>query len=86
MSYRRIDGLECNELPEGCVVYDQAREQVHYLNRTATAVLDLCDGNRDADAIADLLQSVFSLPAPPRSDVADCLAALASQGLIERRP
>lgn len=81
--YRRIDGLESNEVDGGYVIYDPSREQAHFLNVSAATVLELCDGKSNSETIARILQEGFSLPDPPTADVEACLASLASQALIE---
>jgi hypothetical protein len=81
--YKKIEGLECNEVPDGYVIYDEAREKVHFLNLTAAAVLELCDGESDLDTIAAVLQDAFDLPASPTADVAACFVSLLSQGLVK---
>ncbi|MCX5512541.1 hypothetical protein C3941_04400 [Kaistia algarum] len=81
--YRRVGGLECSEVPDGYVIYDDRRAQVHYLNLTAAAVLELCDGRCDDDEIAEVLQRAFGLASAPVQDVGLCLDSLLSQHLIE---
>ena len=80
--YRRADDLETNEVPDGYVIYDNGREEVHFLNLTAAAVFELCDGKNDAASIATIVQNAFGLPVPPNGDIEACLASLHSQGLI----
>lgn len=80
--YRARQGLEPNEVDDGYVVYDEANAQVLFLNPTAAAVLELCDGASDIRSIASALQSEFDLPRAPETDVAACLEALLSQGLV----
>ena len=80
--YEKIEGLDCNEVPDGYVIYDEAHEKVHFLNPTAAAILELCDGERDLTTIAAALQDAFDLPASPTADVAACFASLLSQGLV----
>jgi hypothetical protein len=81
--YRRIEGLDRNEIEDGYFISDAARGKVHFLNPTAAAVFELCDGAHDADAIARALAVAFALAAPPKTDVESCLATLSAQGLIE---
>lgn len=57
--------------PEGALV----------LNQTAVDVLELCDGERSVDAIADALSARYS-GADVRDDVAELLAAIAERGLV----
>jgi PqqD family protein of HPr-rel-A system len=81
--YRRIDGLNRNEIDDGYFVSDVVRGKVHFLNPTAAAVFELCDGAHDADTIAAALAAAFGLSAPPKADVEACLASLHTEGLIE---
>lgn len=80
--FRRNPDVACNEVPDGYVVYDPQRDEVHYLNLTAAAVLELCDGETDSAAIAQSMQVAFGLPQAPKADVEACLQSLATQGLI----
>lgn len=82
-SYKKIEGLDQNEVPDGYVIYDEASEKVHFLNPTAAAVLELCDGECDLDSIAAVLQDAFDLPVSPKTDVAACLESLLAQGLVK---
>lgn len=83
-AYRRASGLEVVPVPDGYVVYDDARGMVHYLNPVAAMVLELCDLCADATAMARRIQDLFDLPAPPESDVDACLAQLLDQRLIRQ--
>ena len=47
----RAEGLDVNEVPDGYVIYQTAADRVHYLNKTAAIVFELCDGARGADDI-----------------------------------
>jgi hypothetical protein len=78
---RTIDDLEINEVRDGLIVYDATRDRVHYLNATASVVFTLCDGDHDASAMADEMADLFEV-APPRSEVDDCLASFATEGLL----
>ena len=40
-----VDGLDVNQVKDGLIVYDPARDRVHYLNNTAAAIFTLCDGD-----------------------------------------
>lgn len=59
--------------PEGALV----------LNDTATAVLALCDGVRTIDEIAEQLSAQFG-GADVRADVAELIAGVAAEGLMDR--
>ena len=81
--YKARDGLNPNAVHDGYVIYDEASARVTFLNPTAAAVLELCDGGADLDAIAEAIREAFDLPEPPRPDVAACLESLVRQGLVE---
>jgi Coenzyme PQQ synthesis protein D (PqqD) len=77
------DGLEVNETKDGLIVYEPDRDRVHYLNATAAVVFTLCDGTRDAAAIADAVGKAFDLDHSPLADVNDCLSQLRDEGLLQ---
>jgi hypothetical protein len=79
---KMVDGLDLNELDDGMVVFAEASDTVHHLNHTAAIVLQLCDGTRDADQIAAMLQNLFGLVEPPLAETVECLKALIGQGLL----
>jgi hypothetical protein len=79
---KRTDGIEVNAVADGYVVYDTARDRVHYLNHTAALVLEFCTGENSTDEIVRLLQVAFDLPEPPTREVNDCLDQLRAEGLI----
>jgi PqqD family protein of HPr-rel-A system len=75
-------GLELDEVEDGLMVYDEETDTVHHLNRTAAVILRLCDGTRNAEAIAAEVAEVFGLDEPPAGETAACLSDLAQRGLI----
>ena len=81
--YRRIEGVDQDEAVDGYVIYDEARDKVHFLNPTAAIVLELCTGVLTAVEIAKAVGQTFSLSETPTGTVFDCLASLLSEGLIE---
>jgi len=76
------EGLEINDVKDGLVVYDSASDRVHYLNNTAAFILELCDGSRSEDDVAQLLAKAFELDQPPTAEVRDCLGQLQREGLV----
>lgn len=78
----RAPGLEINEVTDGFLVYQRDRDRVHFLNPTATLVLESCDGTLEAAELPPLVAAAFDLEAPPVGDVADCLEILLREGLI----
>ena len=86
MRLAQAPGIEIREAPDGFVVYDAARDRVHYLNRTAALLLEACDGALPAVELPALLAAAFSLGAPPTGEVETCLAALMAEGLLVAAP
>ncbi|MGE0448804.1 MAG: PqqD family protein [Vicinamibacterales bacterium] len=82
-AHRRIEGLELNELPDGYVIYQQSVDRVHYLNRTAVLVFELCDGTMPAVEIPGVLKAAYDLPEPPIAEVEQCLERFLGEGLIQ---
>jgi hypothetical protein len=80
---RQADGIEINAVPDGYIVYQPDRDRVHYLNHTAALVLELCNGQVTAGEIPDLLKAAYVLPQTPTEAVADCLARLHDEGLVQ---
>ena len=79
---KQIEGLEVNQLADGYVIYEANRERVHYLNHTAVLVLEMCNGDVQADEIPSLLKHAYDLTEPPTAEVAECLDKLRDEGLI----
>lgn len=84
MRPRRAAGVELSEVTDGFLVYQHDRDRVHYLNATAALLLEICDGSLPASDLPPFLAAAFSLPAPPRDEVAACLAQLLAEGLLEK--
>ncbi len=78
----RADGLEVNEVADGLVVYQDAPEQVHYLNNTAALVFELCTGDNSVARIVELVQDAFGLDAKPEAEIESCVAELRQQGVL----
>jgi hypothetical protein len=77
-----VSGMEINRVADGYIVYQPSRDRVHYLNHTATIVLELCNGRNSPTEIAGLLQSAYDLPAAPETEVSACLRQLIAEGLV----
>lgn len=75
-------GVEINKVADGYIVYQPARDRVHYLNHTATIVLELCNGKNSPAEIAGLLQTAYELPTSPEAEVSACLQQLLAEGLV----
>lgn len=83
---KRADALEVREVPDGFVVYDPARDKLHFLNGTAAFVLESCDGATPARALPALVAAAFRLDAEPVGEVEACLRRLLSEGLLVAAP
>jgi hypothetical protein len=75
--------VEVAEADDGYVVYDPARDRVHYLNHTAVLVLELCNGQNTEERIAAQLQRAYDLPEAPVQETRTCIESLVKEGLVE---
>jgi hypothetical protein len=75
-------GLDVNPAEDGVIVYVAATDTVHHLNKTAGVIFGLCDGSRDAAAIAAEVAALFTLEEPPIDETLTCLTDLAAKRLI----
>lgn len=55
---RLAPGVELNPVEDGSVIYHPETDQVHFLNATASVVVELCDGEHDVDAIEQALVEI----------------------------
>ncbi|TMM01199.1 MAG: PqqD family protein [Actinobacteria bacterium] len=78
----RVDDIDVAEVADGFVVYDPARDRVHFFNHTAAVVLELCDGTKSDAEIANLVQRCYELSDSPQAEVAECIAQLREEGLV----
>ena len=78
---QKSEGLEVDEVEDGFVIFQPERDRVHYLNPTASLILELCDGTLTAAQIAELVAETFDLAAPPDEEVNEALATLEAEGL-----
>jgi hypothetical protein len=80
----QAENLEVNEVPDGYIIYQTARDRVHYLNKTAAVVFEFCDGNLDADSIVARVAQAFELADPAKNaEIAACLGSLIEEGLVQ---
>lgn len=81
--FRKAEKFDCSEMTDGYVIYDGARDRVHFLNPTAAIVFELCDGSHSAAQISRYIANAFRLAQPPQELVENCLSSLHAEGLIE---
>lgn len=80
--FNKIPDLEINQVPDGYVIYQSERDRVHFLNSTAAAILELCDGQHSLLEIAGILQVAYELPAAPEDDLKTSVESLVAEGLV----
>lgn len=78
----RAEGLDVNEVPDGYVVYQLSADRVHYLNRTAAIIFELCDGECAAGDIAARVGEVFKLENLAEGEIEACIQSLLKEGLV----
>jgi hypothetical protein len=82
----KADNLEVNEVSDGYVIYEGDLDRVHYLNNTAAVVFELCDGERDIEAIVLRVAELFNLEATAcDNEVRSCIESLSKEGLVLSR-
>lgn len=79
---RTAEDLEFDEVEDGLIVYQQATERVHHLNRTAAIVFELCDGSHEPAAIATIVGELYGLERAPADAVESCIARFVHEGLV----
>lgn len=77
-----VEGLEANQVPDGCVIYNSDAERVHFLNPTAFIVYELCAAGANLEAIENFVGAAYSLPTVPTADVENCIEQLVIEGLV----
>jgi hypothetical protein len=81
----RAAGLDIVEVDSGFMVRQASPLRVHQLNSTASAVLELCDGQATVAEIAEGIADVFSLEALPLAEVTACIDDLRRAGVLADR-
>ena len=79
---KMVDHLEVTEIEDGLIIYQESTDRVHYLNSTASVVLQLCNGSRTVEEIVTSVERLFDLDDAPAAEVGDCLARLEREGLV----
>jgi len=51
--------VELEELDDGCILYDTAKEKIHSLNVTAASIWTCCDGKHSIKEIATIIEAYF---------------------------
>lgn len=76
---------ECKEIEGECLIYDQQRNRVHVLNKTAFFIWELCDGSRSvADIVACVVKRYQVGLDQAKADTAQTLGHLAELELLSK--
>lgn len=82
----RADGLEVHEVPDGYIVYQNVKDNVCYLNKTAAVVFEFCDGMFDSDEVVRRVAQIYDLDAAAHVEIEACVQSLIKEGLILSKP
>jgi len=82
--FQKVEDLELSEVPDGYVVYQSAKDRVHFLNQVAAVIFELCDGNHTTADIRSILVSGYDLRNFPDEDFRAALDNMLAEGLIEQ--
>jgi hypothetical protein len=80
--FEPTEGLEISEVPDGRVIYQAAKERVHYFNPTAVLVFELCGMGKSVGEIESFLVDAYGLESSPTAEVNQCIGALLKEDLI----
>lgn len=76
-------GLVSRQVDEELILYDAASDRVLLLNPSAAAVLDLCDGSRSVESIANEIASRYGVErGRARSSVDSALDEFHANGIL----
>ena len=69
--------------PEGWAIYDASTGAVHYLNDSARAIWELCDGKTTIEEMAEAISELTGITAEEaRNDVVTTVDSLLGLGLV----
>ncbi|GJQ60346.1 MAG: PqqD family protein [Candidatus Scalindua sp. AMX11] len=54
------EGVDLEELEDGCVLYDTQKDEVHSLNATAAFIWTCCDGEHSVEEITTIVEKCFN--------------------------
>lgn len=74
--------LDVHEVPDGYIVYQKERDRVHYLNKTAAIIFELCDGKHEPDDIVARVAKAFELGPSAHDQIRAGLNSLVNEGLV----
>jgi len=78
----QANNLEVHEVPDGYIVYHTEHDRVHYLNKTAAIIFELCDGKHEPDDIVARVAKAFELGPSAHNEIRAGLESLVKEGLV----
>lgn len=82
-NFRGRDDLIVKEMDGETIVYDEQSNQVHSLNKTATLLWNLCDGENDIEGMVGEIRARFDVDeATARCDAEKILREFETMGLL----
>lgn len=78
----QANNLEVHEVPDGYIVYQSEQDRVHYLNKTAAIIFELCDGTREREDVVTRVAKAFELGQSAHDEIRAGLESLIKEGLI----
>ena len=82
---KSLPGLDINPAEDGYIVYQPEMDRVHFLNHSATLILELCTGENSPEAIAGMLAEAYGLAQAPIQMVRETIGKLREEKLLESR-
>ena len=78
----RATDLDVHEVPDGYIVYDNARDRVHYLNETAAIIFEFCDSKLELEDVVGRVAKAFDLGPSAHAEIRASLDLLIKEGLV----
>ena len=81
---KRTEGVTLRRSQDEIMLYDPASDRLHYVNATAAAIWELCDGETDrSEMVAAICLLTGMLPDIVREDVDRVVSQFAQVGLVQ---
>jgi Coenzyme PQQ synthesis protein D (PqqD) len=78
----QASNLEVHEVPDGYIVYQKERDRVHYLNKTAAIIFELCDGTHRPQDLVEQVAKIYALDPSAYDEIRTALDSLVQEGLV----
>jgi hypothetical protein len=79
---KKTGDFEIREFEDAFMIYQPERDRVHYLNRTAVLILELCTGENTPARIAEILKTTYGLDVSPEREVRQAIRNLIDEELV----